>query len=239
MRRIASIIRASDQGVSRPFLCKDDDNACWWCKGHLSGKQTQRLEWVCAHLARLLSLPVPDFEIMEVPIDLFELWRSFHRDCGDIFVTSANPFVFSSRHIPGCQDLSENSPFLTKGDRVLQARIFVFDQLIRNTDRTDVNSNVLVDAFEKAIHVIDHNNAFDPAFDEKSFFENHVFRKAYLALSPKERSDLTEDIHHKISAFDLEAVWNEMPEAWTAEIETGLTMDNVRSILCTPLNPLP
>lgn len=238
MKQIAKIIRVSDQGVSHPFFCQGWDDAYWWCKGHLSGEQTQRHEWICAHLARLLALPVPDFEIMEVPVSLFELWKSFHRDCKDIFVTHANPFVFASCNVSDCQDLSVNSPFLTKGDYNLQARIFVFDQLIRNTDRTDGNSNVLVDPSGSVIHLIDHNSAFDPAYDEKSFLENHVFRSAYLALSPEERFKLAEDIHHTISTFDLDAIWNEMPEAWTDEIETGLTLDNVRSILCAPLNPL-
>ena len=229
----------SDQGVSLPFLCKDEEEASWWCKGHLSGEQTQRYEWVCANLAKHLSLPIPDFEIMEVPIHLFNLWQTGNPACKDLFVTQSNSFVFASRHVPGCWDLSENSPFLVKGDRDLQARILIFDRIIRNTDRTDVNSNVLVNASEEDIRIIDHNLAFNPAFDDKTFLEEHVFRGAFLSLAPEERANLVEGIFQKVATFDLDAVWNEMPDPWTVEIDTGLTLDDVRGILFTRWSPLP
>ncbi len=229
----------SDQGVSLPFLCKDEEEASWWCKGHLSGEQTQRYEWVCANLAKRLSLPIPDFEIMEVPIHLFNLWQVGNPACKDLFVTPSNSFVFASRRVSGCRDLSPNSPFLDKGDRTLQARILVFDRIIRNTDRTDGNSNVLVNATEEEIHIIDHNLAFNPAFDDKKFLEEHVFRNAFLALAPDELADLVEDIFQKVATFDLDSVWYEMPDVWTEEISTGLTLDDVRGILFTRWSPLP
>lgn len=239
MRQIATIVRKADQGISNPFLCKDGNEIPWWCKGHLSGEQTQRYEWICACLAKQLSLPVPDFEIMEVPVDLFKLWSSIRQDCKDLFVTTANPYVFASRLVPNCRDLSPNSPFLDKGDRELQARIFVFDRIIRNTDRTDGNSNVLVNASEEDIRIIDHNLAFDPAFDDKTFLEGHIFRGAFRSLAPEERANLVEDVFQKVATFDLDAVWNEMPDPWTDEIGTGLTLDDVRGILFTRWSPLP
>ncbi len=239
MRQIKTIVRMSDQGVSLPFLCKDEEEASWWCKGHLSGEQTQRYEWVCANLAKHLSLPIPDFEIKEVPVCLFNLWQIGNPECKDLFVTPLNPFVFASRRVPGCRDLSVNSPFLVRGDRDLQARILVFDRIIRNMDRTDGNTNILIDASESDIHIIDHNGAFDPAFDEEQFLEEHVFRNAFLALSPQERQEMADEIHRTASSFDLDAVWNEMPDAWTDEIGTGLTLDDVRGILFTRWSPLP
>ncbi len=33
MKSIASIIKASNQGVSRPFLCKDENGGTRWCVG--------------------------------------------------------------------------------------------------------------------------------------------------------------------------------------------------------------
>ena len=36
--------------------------------------------------------------------------------------------------------------------------------------------NLLWSPVDKALTVIDHNNAFDREFDEHAFFKNHVFR---------------------------------------------------------------
>lgn len=232
MKQIISILRRSKQGVSQPFLCQDETGTNWWCKGQLSGTQSQRYEWICAHLARLLALPVPDFDIMEVPVALSDLWQRAHPEFNGQFVLPSNPYVFASRCVPACRDLSATSPFLDRGDRNLQARIFVFDRFIRNTDRTDGNSNVLVDIVdESAIHVIDHNGAFDPAFDETAFRTGHVFREAFRELPAEERSQLVGDAFQSLATFDLDSVWNEMPGPWIDEITTGLTADGIRGIL--------
>jgi hypothetical protein len=37
MRCIDSILKVSDQGVSRPFVCRDDDGGIRWCKGSHTG----------------------------------------------------------------------------------------------------------------------------------------------------------------------------------------------------------
>lgn len=232
MREIKSILHMAEQGCSHPFLCIGEDESRWWCKGQLSGTESQRREWICANLARQLNLPVPDFEIMEVPEGLFELWQLGHPECRDVFVMPSNPYVFASRLVPDCRDLSVNSLFLARGDRQLQARVFAFDRAIRNTDRTDWNSNILVDVVsESTIRLIDHNNAFDPDFDEVEFREGHIFRGAYLPLSAQERAGLDAEVRRAVAAFDLQAVWDAMPEAWTEEITTGLTADGIRGIL--------
>ena len=128
---------------------------------------------------------------------------------------------------------------MAKGDHNLQARIFVFDRIIRNMDRTDGNTNILLNASGSEIHVIDHNEAFDPAFDEEQFRTEHIFRGAFSELPPQDRKKLADEINQAVSAFDLDAVWYEMPDAWTDEIGTGLTLDDVRGILCTRWTPLP
>ena len=37
MKRITSIVKVSEQGVSRPFLCTDEDGGVRWCKGSHTG----------------------------------------------------------------------------------------------------------------------------------------------------------------------------------------------------------
>lgn len=239
MKQIKAILRMSEQGISQPFLCQDEDGENWWCKGQLSGTQTQRNEWICAHLARRESLPVPDFEIMEVPVALSDLWRAGHPECDGFFVMPSNPYVFASRCVPNCRDLSTTSTFLTKGDLILQARVFAFDRCIHNMDRTDGNSNVLEEVDQSAIHIIDHNCAFDPDFDAVVFADSHIFRKAFQAIPPDDRSRLVEDICRDLETFDLDCVWNEMPDAWIEEVTTGLTADGIRGILSNHWSPQP
>lgn len=148
------------------------------------------------------------------------------------FAPTLNPYVFASRLVPDCRDLSVNSLFLARGDRQLQARVFAFDRAIRNTDRTDWNSNILVDVVsESTIRLIDHNNAFEPDFDEVEFREGHIFRGAYLPLSAQERAGLDAEVRQTVAALDFRAVWDAMPEAWTEEITSGLTADGIRGIL--------
>lgn len=239
MKQVHAILRMSEQGISHPFLCQEEGGTSWWCKGQLSGTETQRHEWICARLAKRLSLPIPDFEIMEVPVALSDLWRTGHPECNEVFVTASNPYVFASKCVPNCRDLSRTAPFLSNGDRNLQARIFIFDLCIRNTDRTDGNSNVLIDAAGGAIHIIDHNSAFDPDFDEAKFRDSHVFREAFQKLPAGERSKLAEEVFRVLDGFDLDSVWNEMPDAWTEEVTTGLTADGIRGILSNRWSPQP
>ena len=106
-------------------------------------------------------------------------------------------------------------------------------------DRTEGNTNTLLDASGSEIHVIDHNGAFDATFDEEQFLKNHIFRDAFLALSPKDRQKMADEIHQTVASFDLDAVWYEMPDAWADETGTGLTLDDVRGILFTRWSPLP
>ncbi len=54
MRSAVQIVRVSEQGVSRPFLCLADDGARYWCKGTTSGIRTMQAEWVCDQLAVLV-----------------------------------------------------------------------------------------------------------------------------------------------------------------------------------------
>lgn len=56
----------------------------------------------------------------------------------------------------------------------LQKAVFAFDWWIQNTDRTQINPNLLWQKNNQLI-VIDHNNAFDPDFDANTFINEHIF----------------------------------------------------------------
>lgn len=56
----------SDQGVSRPYLCYDENCVLRWCKGNHTGLRSLMSEWVCARIARELGLPVPAGDILRL-----------------------------------------------------------------------------------------------------------------------------------------------------------------------------
>ncbi len=166
---IVEILERSEQGVTRPFLCRCDDDRLYYVKGHAAGTRSLLCEWLAGHLARALGLPVPEFAVVEAPQALIEIAVE-GRDLG------AGP-AFASLQATSPQWLSvahrQDVP------TSLQQDVVMFDWWVRNQDRTLTemggNPNLLWQPGSKKLVVIDHNSAFDPAFDERLFLGTHVF----------------------------------------------------------------
>ena len=77
MERIKSILKVSEQGVSKPYLCTDEQDGVRWCKGSHTGLRSLVSEWICARLARRLGLPIPDFAILKLDVSEFRNWRGY------------------------------------------------------------------------------------------------------------------------------------------------------------------
>ncbi|MBQ2630769.1 MAG: hypothetical protein IJG13_13930 [Kiritimatiellae bacterium] len=168
MRRIESILKISEQGVSRPFLCKDDNGDVRWCKGSHTGFRSLLSEWICGRLASEIGLPIPPFEIFKLARIDFCAWSSVQNAVVPNLVTETNQYVFGSLNVEGCKDVLEPGADLGHIDFKTLAKIYWFDELIHNTDRTDFNSNLLVNG---SVYIIDHNNAFDPGFNKACFLK--------------------------------------------------------------------
>ena len=67
---IVEVLRRADQGMTRPFLCRGDDDVLYYVKGRGAGLRSMCCEWVAGRLAQEMKLPVPRFEIAEVPAAL-------------------------------------------------------------------------------------------------------------------------------------------------------------------------
>ena len=70
---IVEIISRSTQGITRPFLCRGDDNWLYYVKGHGAGRQALISEWIAGHLGKRLGLPIPDFKQAVIPAELIRL----------------------------------------------------------------------------------------------------------------------------------------------------------------------
>lgn len=90
-----------------------------------------------------------------------------------------------------------------------QRMLLAFDWWVENADRSlsahGGNPNLLWNAAQNQLLVIDHNLAFDVDFDEASFFETHVFRQEAATLFDDLvcRAETSERLDAALSCFDV------------------------------------
>jgi len=208
------ILRVSEQGCSKPFLCKSENGDVYWCKGNNAGLRSVRNEWICANLAKKIALPAPDFLIAEVEFELFEVWRTFAGPDVPQLVTRDNPYVFASFKVSDVKDVMDRSD-VKSVDSKLQAKIVMFDEFIRNLDRSEYNSNLLVTlGLKRNLYIIDHNLAFDEKFDRQDFLREHILRESLPEVTEADKTDFRLKLQKAFSKSFLDQVWNEMPSAW-------------------------
>ena len=90
--QIRQIVRVSDQGVSRPYQCYDENGVLRWCKGNHTGLRSLIAEWVCARIARELELPVPACDILRLD-PAFDRETFLHEHALRRFLAAAGPTV--------------------------------------------------------------------------------------------------------------------------------------------------
>ncbi|MCI2262191.1 HipA family kinase [Xanthomonas indica] len=205
---IEEILGRSEQGRTRPFLCRCDDDALYYVKGTFANRRSLICEWVAGRLATGFGLNVPSFEIAYAPKELVELHPE-GRDLG------FGP-VFASQVAPNLNEIL----FTQLGRVPLKVRqdVVAFDWWINNPDRTLTamggNPNLLWNASSEQLVVIDHNLAFDPAFDAGAFRETHIFQNEFNAL----RADLVLMAQYATrmqKTLELwDHTWELIPEEW-------------------------
>lgn len=168
---IEEILRRSEQGVTRPFVCRGDDGALYYVKGRGAGRRSQICEWVAARLATAFGLPIAEYALAAVPDELIE---------GQVFPEIKDlggGIVFASRELSHPQELTVTTRELVSPDLAMD--VLVFDWWLHNEDRHMTerggNPNLLWDMQGDALVVIDHNQAFDRDFSTEHFLESHVF----------------------------------------------------------------
>lgn len=225
---ITAIVKVSMQGVSRPYVCLGDDGRLYWCKGNHTGLRALMLEWLCAKIAQTVGLPVPECRIAKLTPRLFRSWQSFNGDSCPAIVTDANPYVFASCNVEAAKDVIDPLSDLRDVDPLLLAKVYMFDRFIRNTDRTDVNSNLLING---SFHVIDHNNALDKDFDADLFAQTHILRSFYSRMPETDEALFEQVVRSTVTSVFLESIWSEMPSEWTDPGESVLSLEDVCGIL--------
>jgi len=93
---IVEILGRSEQGRTRPFLCRGEDDRLYFVKGRDAGCRSLLCEWLAGHLARAFGLPIPDFSVVQAPPGLLALYPE-GRDLGPL------P-AFASRRVEHTQE---------------------------------------------------------------------------------------------------------------------------------------
>ena len=125
---IVDIISPAEQGQTRPFLCRADDGQTYFVKrAGIAGHKALIAEWLAGHLARQLNLPVPAFDIAEVPPSLLALLPAEERRAW-----GTSP-AFASKKVENVVELRFTD--IAKVPVGVQAQVLLFDAWIGNADR--------------------------------------------------------------------------------------------------------
>lgn len=217
---IVEILERSEQGRTRPFLCRCDDDQLYYVKGRGAGPRSLFCEWLGGHLAEAFGLPVPPFAVVQAPRELVDLYPE-GSDLG------SGP-AFGSRRVAHTQEFA--TPYLRHVSVQLQRDVLMFDWWVRNEDRTltplSGNPNLLWNTTAHRLVVIDHNNAFDRDFNAVAFSQAHVF----AGCIPSIFQDLVEHVSYAERFKQVLAVWstacqNVPHEWWFADEERTVPAD--------------
>ena len=67
---VVEIIGRSEQGFTKPYICRCDDGEVYFVKGRSATRRGLINEWLCANLADAFGLPIAPFALAEVPQEL-------------------------------------------------------------------------------------------------------------------------------------------------------------------------
>lgn len=219
MLQIVEILRPAEQGRTTPYLCRGDDDQLYYVKGLNTGRHGQWCEWLAGHLGQALGLPIPPFQVVDVPAELLAITRPEWQVIGA-------GAAFASLAQQGRQWLE---PALAGRVPVeLRRDVLVFDWWIRNMDRFSDNANLLWDGTGKRLTVIDHDLAFNTEFWPSLFRDQHVFASDWDSVFSDlaRQADYGNRLAAALSAFDM--AYNSIPAAWcwaTADMARPFVFD--------------
>lgn len=226
MVEIVEIQGRSAHGIQEPFLCLGEDRNLYYVKGRQTDRASLCHEWVCGHLAQHLGLPVPPFALVNISQDLIDEAPPEWKELGV-------GIAFGSRRHPGCTWFTKAQT--THVSTRLQADVMGFDWWVRNIDRMEGNPNLLWDAAQSEIVVIDHNLAFDATFDPDEFLKYHIFKDQWRSLDLIALDALQRRFSETADAVLDEACENIPPEwRWMnpeCDIASNMDVNVVKSLV--------
>ena len=228
MLEVVEIIRKIEQGRTEPYLCGANDGNKYVVKGKTTQGKGRIVEYICAHIGKAFELPIPDFNIIEVPDFLLEYDPAYQMDIG------SGP-AFASMYIPHLQEV--NLSIVDIIDNDLLQNVFLFDYWIRNEDRTlgdtGGNPNLIFRPVDEQLYVLDHNLAFDDDYTFEDMRKLHVCRKAWFGKQMDMLKINEYQERMEAALTDLDACINSLPVEW---FSCSTVKDDLIDIIVTQLN---
>lgn len=253
---ITEILGRSEQGMTRPFLCRAGlaFPTCY-LKGAYAGQRSLCCEWVAGRLANIVlpSMPlgIPMFKMAEVPRALIEgSTRTDARDLGE-------GLAFASIRIEDGQELTWSS---AQGwSTEVMATLLLLDLWLQNEDRSlsefGGNPNLLVTKVpplpdwdaegtlwkdqprREMLWAYDFNLAFDEHFSRQQFLQSHVFGSLLKQWPAGFRERMEPRLAQALD--ELPKIIAELPEEWLylygdETLAVQLNLERVTSTLYLP-----
>ena len=211
MLEVDELTRRSHQGKTNPWHCRLSDGNSYYIKGQEALHEGLIKELVCAELGRSLGLPVPRSAIAYLDPLLLKYNEEAKSDFG-----GGDCYVFASREIANLVELKY--PDLASINAELAKRLFLFDYLIKNEDRSltekSGNPNLFLNPKTNDFVVLDHNLAFDLAYNFEKNKKLHAFSSFWYSnqLDLHFKNEMMDKL--PIAIDDLAQYAKNIPSEW-------------------------
>ena len=225
MLEIVEITGLSEQGKSKPYLCRGEDERLYYVKGQNATSSSRCREWIVGHLARAFGLPVPPFCLVNVSPELLAETSTEWQNIGA-------GVAFASAKQDGYQWFELG--FVDSVERQLRRDLVMFDWWVRNQDREENNTNLLWESVSKSLLVIDFDTSFDESFFPTFFLNYHVFSRDWEDVSGDclLRADYQQRFSTALAV--LNEACDNLPLGWmngSTSSDGELSLDVVRTVL--------
>lgn len=162
--QVVSAIRAINKipnGCTKPYYisCSDGNQYAVKFKENPEGPRVLANEYVCAKIAEILELPLSSPSFIEVDKNFISTYgKQIEEHVGNIITPGLH---FGTKKIKRTFQIYDSTMLREAVNVDCIPDIILFDHLICNKDRESNGGNILFDASNMSIVIIDHTHAFD------------------------------------------------------------------------------
>lgn len=152
--KISDVIRPIGIGVTNPYIIELDNKKKYVAKfpGNPEGDRALINEYVCAELAKIFELPIPNYELVTIN-DI----ESFEQKLPNIKMV--NGTVFCSERMESVEPVLDYYVLTRVKNKEAVLKTLIFDIIIGNDDRNP--GNFLVNFKNQSFVIIDHSHVFN------------------------------------------------------------------------------
>ena len=242
-RYVALIYGIFKEGVTRPIFAQFQDGTYVVVK-YMNNPQGQHVlmnEWVSYQIAKKVGLPILDAGICLLDNRAQFQYSDFELlfDANEEMTEKNYGYAFYSTYLPKAVPLTEG--LLRKIDKIVLARLIIFDHIIYNTDRHSGNLLIQLKK-EPQLFALDHSHVFkNQCIWDKYTFMQGIRSNDYLdtaicdanqeiygqisRVTSLEESDVRSEIiriQNDLTMKTIEDTIELVPKEWSEDVEEDL-----------------